>query len=111
MSHRLRLILICCLLTLVSTAHAFYDDYEDDEDYDEDQPRKAVRVDTPRDRYDAKLDILNAQVERRRQICKLSRAQAADFCVKEADQYEREGRYKLKKELEEALAKAGGEAK
>jgi len=111
MSQRLRLLLICFLLSLVPVAHAFYDDYEDDEDYEEDQPRKAVRADTPRDRYDAKLDMLNAQIERKRQICKLSRAQGKDYCLKEADQAEREGRYKLAKELEAALAKEGGESK
>jgi len=55
--------------------------------------------------------MLNAQVERKRQYCKLSRAQGKDYCLKEADQAEREGRYKLAKELEDALAKAGGESK
>ena len=107
---RLRLVLLCCSLCVANLAHAFYDDYDDDEDAGEDAP-KVVRADSPRDRYNAKLDILNAQVERKRQFCKLSRAQGKDYCLKEADQAEREGRYKLARELEEALAKEGGESR
>ena len=111
MSQSLRLLLVCFALCLCHPAQAFYDDYDDDEDAEEDGTPLVIRADTPRDRYNAKLDMLNAQVERKRQFCKLSRARGKDYCLKEADQAEREGRYKLAKELEDALAKAGGESK
>jgi len=112
MSQRLRLLFICLSLCLCHPAQAFYDDYEDDEDYEEeDGAPRVIRADSPRDRYNAKLDMLNAQLERKRQFCKLSRAQGKDYCLKEADQAEREGRYKLARELEKELAKEGGESK
>ncbi len=108
MSTFARLLVLLCGLLVLPAVHAFADDYDDNDD-EEDYKTKQTRVtrlETPRDRYNAKLEMLNAKVERRRQICKNQRSSGADYCMKEADQVEYEGRRELKDELEAALEKS-----
>jgi|GEM_PF-1705317 len=108
MSTFARLLVLLCGLLVLPAVHAFADDYDDNDDEEDYKTKRThvTRLETPRDRYNAKLEILNAKVERRRQICKLQHANSADFCMKEADQLEYEGRRALKDELEAALEKS-----
>ena len=105
MTQTLRLLLLAAALLTTLGVQAFEDDDEDDEDYAA-KPRTTVRSDTPKDRYLAKLDMLNAKVEYRRNVCKYTRSSGAgDYCTKEVDQLEREGRLNIEKEFKAAMEK------
>lgn len=99
---RRSLLLLCTLLTL-QAAHA----YEDDDDDEEDRPARlrVEKVDSPKARYRARMDMLNARVEAQRNWCKATAHGGMDYCSKEVDQVEREGRYKIEQAYKDELAK------
>ncbi|MSQ66759.1 MAG: hypothetical protein EXR83_00995 [Gammaproteobacteria bacterium] len=79
-----------------------------DDEEDSVQPRDGrpvVHTSSPQDIYDAKVSMLEARVEAKRNYCKATGSKGLDYCSKEADQMEREGQYRLKAELKAALAK------
>ena len=109
MSPALRLMLLAAALLSLQVVHAYSDD-EEDEDEDEgyrNRPRSSVRAVTPRDRYEAKLDMLNARLERQRLMCKAQGSSGMSYCAKAVDQAEYEGRHAIEREYKEALAKEG----
>ncbi len=107
MSRTLRLLLLAAALLSLQAAHAYSeDDAEDDEDEGyRNRPRSAVRAVTPRDRYEARLDMLKARIEYQHRVCKAQRSGGMSYCEKAVDQAEREGRFNIDKEYKEALAR------
>ena len=104
MPRSLRAVLLLGALLLVQGAQAYLD--EDDED-DEDRPSrtKIETVDSPKARYQARMDMLNARVDMQRKYCKATSRGGMDYCSKEVDQYEREQRYRIEQSYKDDLAK------
>ena len=108
MPHSLRAVLLLGALLCAQGVQAYLD--EDDED-DEDHPSrtKIEIVDTPKARYQARMDALNARIDYQRKVCKASSRGGMDYCSKQVDQSEREGRsnieFMYKAELEKEGAK------
>lgn len=108
MPHSLRSFLLLGTLLIAQAAQAYLD--EDDEDEDDRPGRTRIEtVDTPKARYQARMDMLNARIEMRRKYCKATSRGSMDYCSKEVEQAEREGRYKIEQAYKDELAKEGAE--
>ena len=107
MPRSFRHLLLLGALLVVQGAHAYVDD-EDDED-EEDRPSRTriETVDTPKARYQVRMDALKARLEMQRNYCKASSRGGMDYCTKEVDQFEREQRYKIEQSYKDELAKEG----
>lgn len=106
MPRSLRAVLLLGALLLAHAAQAYLD--EDDED-DEDRPSRTriETVDTPKARYQVRMDALKARMEAKRNWCKATSRGGMDYCSKEADQFEREQRYQIEQSYKDELAKEG----
>ena len=108
MSNRpFRLVFVLGALLLAQGLHAMEPD-DGSEDEDEDRPTTQARVahaDTAKARYEARMAMLNAQLTHGREYCKAIRASGADYCTKEVDQKEYEGRFKIQQAYKDELAK------
>ena len=106
MPRSFRHLLLLGALLVVQGAHAYVDD-EDDDDEDKPTHARVETIDTPKARYQARMDMLNARVEMQRKWCKATSHGAMDYCTKEVDQNEREQRYKIEQSYKDELAKEG----
>ena len=106
MPHSLRAVLLLGALLFAQGVQAYLD--EDDED-DEDRPSRTriEIVDSPKARYDARMDALKARIDMRRQYCKATSRGGMDYCSKEVDQAEREGRSSIELMYKQELEKEG----
>lgn len=81
--------------------------YDDDDDDDE-RPAKSYVTAVPRtpaERYKARMESFNAQIEGRREDCKRREGISKDLCRKEVDQAELQGRHSVETQLKEEQAK------
>ena len=101
MPRSLRAVLLLGALLLVQGAQAYLD--EDDEDRP--SRTKIETVDSPKARYQARMDMLNARVDMQRKYCKATSRGGMDYCSKEVDQHEREQRYRIEQSYKDDLAK------
>jgi len=86
--------------------------YDDDDD-DDDEPTRAklmqpAQPQTPEARDKARLELLKDQIQIRRDDCKVRSATALEFCGREIDQAELEGRHRLEVQYKKELAKTAG---
>lgn len=108
------LLVLACLIALPALAISPPDDDDDDDGSTFSQRNRrttVVHATTPKDRYKAKLEMLNARVEYQREVCKRSSRSNMDFCMKTVDQAEYKGRNDLENEYKADLAKAAADHK
>jgi len=89
--------LLCAATLLAPTVHAF----EDDDDGD-----RVIYADSPKDRYEARLQLLESQAEARRAQCRGNGIGGRSFCAQEVDKDLRMKRRALKDSYEAELAAA-----
>lgn len=91
--------LLCATTLLAPTVHAFDDDEGD----------RVIYADSPKDRYEARLQMLENQADARRAQCRGSGIGGKSYCAQEVDKDLRIKKRELKDryEAELAAAKAG----
>ena len=99
---------LSALLFQQSALAARYDDDDDDEESTRPAVSQPAQPQTPATRYKARLALLKDQIQIRRDDCKVRSATALEFCGREIDQAELEGRHRLEVQYKEELAKAAG---
>lgn len=92
--------LLCAATLLAPTVHAF----DDDDDGD-----RVIYADSPKDRYEARLQMLENQADARRAQCRGNGIGGKSYCAQEIDKDLRIKKRELKDryEAELAAAKAG----
>ncbi len=91
------LILLLTTLPAVPAAFAFADDDEGD---------RVIYADSPKDRYEAKLELLENQAEARRAQCRGSGIGGRNYCTQEIEKDLRTKKRDLKLQYEAELAKS-----
>ena len=107
----MKVIMALALSALLLQQSALAARYEDDDDDDEPTRAKVLQPaqpQTPATRYKARLELLKDQIQIRRDDCKVRSATALEFCGREIDQAELEGRHRLEVQYKEELAKEAG---
>lgn len=102
---RLLVLALGLLLIQQSALAANYDDEDDDDDEPVSHSVRRVEVPkTPLARYNARMETFKAQIEVKRDKCRLSSSMSLDFCTREVDQAELQGRHKIETQYKEELA-------
>jgi hypothetical protein len=105
------LVLMLGMLLLQQGAMAANYDDEDDED-EPCERRTVVRQTVPKTpdaRFQARMEALKEQMAARRADCKLRATISLDFCAKEIDHAEFEGRHRIEAQYKDDLAKAAAQ--
>lgn len=89
------LLLLCAASLSAPAALAFADDEEGD---------RVIYADSPKDRYEARLDMLESQAEARRAQCRGTGVGGKSFCTQEIEKELRAKRRELKDKYEAEIA-------
>jgi len=91
-------VLVLGLLLAAPSAFAFADDDEGD---------RVIYADSPKDRYEAKIEMLENQAEARKAQCRGSGIGGRSYCTQEIDKELREQKREAKAKYEAEIAGAG----
>ena len=89
------LIMLCSAVLCAPGAFAFADDDEND---------TVTYADSPQDRYEARLSLLESQAEARRAACRGSGIGGKSYCAQEIDKELRKTKRELKAKYEAEIA-------